>query len=352
MKRSFLIHPLVQLLRARLLEFIRQPEAVFWVYVFPLIMVVALGLAFRSEPVESVSVDIQAGPAAEAIRETLEGDSRFRVEIHSPEETRRRLRVGKTALIVIANENEDHPTYRYLFDPTRPGSVLARNTTDDALQRAAGREDVVPTTDAEVSEPGSRYIDFLVPGLIGMGLMGGGMWGVGFSIVDMRIRQLLKRFLGTPMKKRHFLTAMMLSRLMFTIPEIVVVLVFSWLFFGVTNQGSYWLVALLVVLGGFEFAGIGLLVASRAKTLEAVSGLMNLVMVPMWIGSGIFFSPDRFPQIVQPFIDLLPLTPLISALRQVILEGVGLGEIAMELILVAGWGVTTFLVALRIFRWD
>ncbi len=351
MNRTLWMHPIFQLLRARVLEFIRQPEAVFWVYGFPLVMVVALGMAFRSEPVESMAVDVQAGPSAESLKETLVADPRFRVQISSREEARRRLRVGKAELIVIAEENSE-TSYQYLFDPTRPGSLLARNATDDVLQRAAGRIDVITTTDSEVGDPGSRYIDFLIPGLIGMGLMGGGMWGVGFAIVDMRIRQLLKRFLGTPMKKRHFLTAVMCSRLIFTIPEIVFLLVFSRLIFGVQNQGSFGLVGLLVVLGGFEFAGIGLLVASRAKTLEAVSGLMNLVMIPMWIASGIFFSPDRFPGIAQPFIKLLPLTPLIKALRQVMLEGAGLTAIGSELAMILAWGAVTFLIALRTFRWE
>ncbi|MCA9027636.1 MAG: ABC transporter permease [Planctomycetaceae bacterium] len=351
MSRSLKMHPFYQLMKVRVLEFIRQPEAIFWVYVFPLIMVVALGLAFRSEPVESMAVDIQEGPAAETIKESLETDPRFRVQISNEQEARRRLRVGKAELIVVAGESAESK-YRYLYDPTRPGSLLARNATDDVLQRAAGREDVIATSDTEVRDPGSRYIDFLIPGLIGMGLMGGGMWGVGFAIVDMRIRQLLKRFLGTPMKKNHFLAAMMCSRLLFTIPEIVVLLVFSRLIFGVQNQGCYGIVGLLVILGGFEFAGIGLLVASRAKTLEAVSGLMNLVMVPMWIGSGIFFSPDRFPDFVQPFIKLLPLTPLISALRRVMLEGVGLSALGTESSIILGWGLVTFLIALRTFRWD
>jgi NADH:ubiquinone oxidoreductase subunit 5 (subunit L)/multisubunit Na+/H+ antiporter MnhA subunit len=188
--------------------------------------------------------------------------------------------------------------------------------------------------------------------LIGMGLMGGGVWGVGYAIVDMRIRQVLKRFMGTPMKKPHFVAAMMFSRMIFMIPEIIVVLLVSRFFFGVTNHGSYLNVMLLIVLGAFEFAGIGLLIASRAKTLEAVSGLMNLAMVPMWIGSGIFFSAKRFPEFVQPVIGLLPLTPLISALRQVMQEGAGTIAILPEITVISAWGVLTFAVAIRIFRWE
>jgi ABC-type multidrug transport system permease subunit len=212
--------------------------------------------------------------------------------------------------------------------------------------------DRVGTRDSAVTEAGSRYIDFLIPGLIGMGLMGGGVWGVGYAIVDMRIRQVLKRLLGTPMKKHHFVAAMMASRMVFMIPEIIVILILSRLIFNVVSHGGYVLIAVIVLLGAFQFASIGLIIASRARTLEAVAGLMNLTMVPMWIGSGIFFSAERFPALVQPVIRLLPLTPVISALRQVMQEGAGVVTILPDLGLMAAWLVVTFVVALKIFRWD
>jgi ABC-2 type transport system permease protein len=344
--------PMVQLFVARFKEFIRTPEAVFWSYVFPLVMMIALGLAFRSEPVEAIAIVVQKGPGAEALKATLATSPKLIVSSGDDAECRRQLRAGQSELIVVSGTENSSQEVAFVFDPTRPGSVHARDVVNDVLQRAAGRADLVKTTDQAVTEPGSRYIDFLVPGLIGMGLMGGGIWGVGFAIVDMRIRQVLKRFLGTPMKKSHFVAAMIFSRMVFMIPEIVVVLLVSRLMFGVINHGSYLVVALLILLGAFEFAGIGLLIASRARTLEAVAGLMNLAMVPMWIGSGIFFSAKRFPDLVQPLIKLLPLTPLIAALRQVMQEGAGLIQIAPELGLIVAWGVATFLVAIRIFRWE
>lgn len=344
--------PMVQLFVARFKEFIRTPEAVFWSYVFPLVMMIALGLAFRSEPVEAIAIVIQDGPGAQALRETLAESPKLVISTGTDAECRRQLRAGQSELIVVSGTENSPQEVAFVFDPTRPGSVYARDVVNDVLQRAAGRADLVKTTDQAVTEPGSRYIDFLVPGLIGMGLMGGGVWGVGFAIVDMRIRQVLKRFLGTPMKKSHFVAAMMFSRMVFMIPEIIVVLLVSRLMFGVINHGSYLVVALLILLGAFEFAGIGLLIASRARTLEAVAGLMNLAMVPMWIGSGIFFSAKRFPDLVQPLIKLLPLTPLIGALRQVMQEGAGVIQIAPELGLIIAWGVVTFFVAIRIFRWE
>ena len=362
MSSSWKMHPVTQLFLARFREFIRQPEAVFWSYVFPLVMMIALGLAFRSEPMEAISIVVQDGPGSEALKAALGESRKLIVSTGSEAECRQQLRAGQSELIVVADGARNQTDrgadaaplaeVTFVFDPTRPGSVYARDAVNDVLQRAAGRQDSVATTDLAVTEPGSRYIDFLVPGLIGMGLMGGGIWGVGFAIVDMRIRQVLKRFLGTPMKKSHFVAAMMFSRMVFMIPEIIIVLLVSRYVFGVVNHGSYLSVILLVALGAFEFAGIGLLIASRAKTLEAVSGLMNLAMVPMWIGSGIFFSAKRFPEFAQPLIELLPLTPLIGALRHVMQEGASVLQILPELGLIALWGAVTFVVAIRVFRWE
>jgi ABC-type multidrug transport system permease subunit len=349
--------PLGQLVLARLREFYREPEALFWVYAFPILMVVALGIAFRNKAVERINVDVEragVSSASEAgvefVKNALSRDETFKVEVNDPAACRLRLRTGRTDLVVIPPSDGD-PAYRFLFDPTRKDSLLARGRVDDALQRKRGREDPLKTKDEEVNEPGGRYIDFLVPGLLGMSLMGGGLWGVGFAIVDMRIRKVLKRFLATPMRKGEFLAAMMVSRLIFLVPEMVVILGFAWLAFGVVIQGSLWAVALLILLGAFTFSGIGLLVASRARTIEAVSGLMNLVMLPMWVLSGIFFSADRFPDVAQPFIKAIPLTPLINALRAVSLEGASLLSLGPELAILAAWGTVSFALALRIFRW-
>ncbi|HEY2147973.1 MAG TPA: ABC transporter permease, partial [Pirellulales bacterium] len=301
--------PLGQLIIARLREFYREPEAIFWVYGFPIVMVVLLGVAFRNKPVDQVRVDIVDNPLAEKTKDALAkgaASQKFVAEVHDDPTAQLRRRTGKTDLVVLATPASASgtdgaaasagaaggppPHYVFYFDPSRPESVLAKNAVEDALERAAGRKDVLTVSDHPVEEPGSRYIDFLVPGLLGMGLMGGGLWCVGFVTVDMRIRKLLKRFVATPMKRSHFLAGIMISRLVFMVPEVLILLVFARLVFGVVIQGSLLAVVVLILLGAFTFAGIGLLVASRARTLETVSGLMNLVMLPMWVLSGIFFS--------------------------------------------------------------
>jgi ABC-type multidrug transport system permease subunit len=348
--RRFIDRPLAQLVLARLREFFREPEAVFWVYIFPILMIVGLGIAFRNQPAEHVIVDVEAGPQSAAIVKALTANPRFQVKLCDTEECHLRLRTGKTQLVISATGSP--LAYQYQFDSSRPENVVARESVNDALQQAAGRVDPVKSSEQTFTEPGGRYVDFLVPGLLGMSLMGGGLWGVGFATVDMRIRKLLKRFLATPMRKGDFLAAIMLSRMLCMIPEVLVLLLFARYAFSVYYYGSYAALVVLIVLGATMFSGIGLLVASRAKTLEAVSGLMNVVMLPMWMLSGIFFTSDRFPAAAQPVIQILPLTPLINALRSVMLEGSTLTSQAGQIAVMAVWGVASFAIALKIFRWQ
>jgi ABC-2 type transport system permease protein len=342
--------PLWHLTLARIREFLREPEAVFWVYVFPLVLVAALGVAFRNRKVETFRIVVQRGDGAGPVCTALNGDPRFRATACDDPECRLRLRTGRADLMLVVSEK---PRLRYecYFDPTRSESVLARDSVDDFLQRSAGRRNAIAVQDHEIEEPGGRYIDFLVPGLLGMGLMGGGLWGVGFAVVDMRIRKLLKRYLATPMKRSHFMAALIISRLLFTVSEVLLLLVFARTIFGVVSQGGYAAIGLVILLGSLEFSGIGLLVASRAETIETVSGLMNAVMLPMWIGSGIFFSTERFPAVVQPALSLLPLTPLIHALRSIMLEGTSIAHLGADLALITAWGCVASVLALRWFRW-
>lgn len=344
-------HPVVALTLARLREFTRQPEALFWVYFFPVLMVVVLGVAFRSKPPERIAIDVLDNGNGELVLEQLKASPNFMVNLKEESEARKRLRSGKSMLLVLANDKESNRV-DYQFDEARPGSILARNAADQVLQVAAGRSDPIVTSDLKFDEPGGRYVDFLVPGLLGMGLMGGGLWGVGFAIVDMRIRKLLKRFMATPMKRAHFLIAMMASRLVFMWPQILILLVFSYFIFGVRVYGNWLSIGLVIILGAIEFAGIGLLVASRARTLESVSGLMNLVMLPMWTLCGIFFSYQNFPEIFHPFIKWLPLTPVIDSLRALMNEGQSITTLWPELGVMTVWCIVPFAIALMIFRWN
>ena len=337
---------IVQLTLSKVRELVREPEALFWVFAFPIILAIALGIAFRNPGQEVLAVGVQNGAGHETVVTTLEDADGLRAVVLEPEDARRELRAGRVALVVIPGD-----PVRLWYDPARQEGRLTRMRVNDALQVEAGRVDLVAIEEREMTERGSRYIDFLIPGIIGMNLMGTGMWGIGFYIVNARKKKLLKRLVATPMRRSNFLLGQMLGRLAFLVPEVAVVLLFAYFAFGVPIRGSVFSLVVVCILGALAFAGLGLLVASRARTIEGVSGLMNLVMMPMWILSGIFFSTSRFPEIMQPVVQVLPLTAVNDALRAVMLDGVSLAGVSGELLLVAGWTTATFAVALYFFRW-
>jgi ABC-2 type transport system permease protein len=347
--KSRTLHPLVELTFMRAREFLREKEAVFWVFIFPVLMTFALGVAFRNTAPDKTPVAIEAGaPEANQIAGVLSQSPEINAMVMSPEEATRALRSGKVSIVV----KPVNDSFEYRFDPTRPESRAARLQVDDVLQRGEGRMDVVQVAEAKISEPGARYVDFLVPGLIGMNLMGSGLWGLGFTVVIARSRKILKRFAATPMRRSHYLLSFMLSRLIFLVLEVAAVIVFAWLAFGFTVRGSWLSLSLVTVLGGFTFSGLGLLVAARPTTIEGVSGLMNFIMLPMWLLSGTFFSSERFPQVFQPFIKALPLTALNDVLRSLMNEGAGLSSNWAPIAILLAWCVISFLVALKIFKWQ
>jgi len=339
-------HPLYHLTMAKIRALVREPEILFWVFGFPVLLTLALGIAFRDQGEAAVPTGVQDGPGADAIIEVLKSDPGVDVRRLDAADADRALRRGDVAIVVIPGD-----PVSYWFDPTRQESRMARLAVDDALERGAGRQDLFDTENREMTDLGSRYIDFLLPGLLGMNLMGTGMWGIGFYIVTARSRGVLKRFMATPMRRVDYLLSQILGRMVFLVIEVAVILGFGHLAFDVPVRGSWIEIALICLIGAMSFAGLGLLVASRARTVEGVSGLMNLVMMPMWILSGIFFSTERFPDVMQPWIQVLPLTALIDALRQVLLDGARVWEVGGDVLVVAAWGALSFAIALRWFRW-
>jgi len=341
----------VNLLIAREKELWREPEVMFWVFVFPILLALGLGIAFRNKPAEVHRVAIVAGKEATRALELLKASPQersVRAEVLPESAAFNQFRLGKYDLVVIPQPGGG---LEYRYDPARPESVLARATVNDALQAAAGRKDALPTSEKASSEPGARYIDFLIPGLLGMNLMNSGMWGVGFALVEMRQRKLLKRFVATPMRRSDFLLALASSRLLLMLIELILLLGFGVLAFQMRLMGSWSSVILISAVGALCFGGLGLLTASRAQKIETVSGLINLVMMPMWLFSGVFFSYERFPAILLPLIKVLPLTALNDALRATILEGATLTAQGSRLLVLLLWGGVSYLLALRWFRW-
>ncbi len=341
---------LFELTRVRVLLFVREPEALFWVFVFPLVLSAVLGFAFRSKGIAPARVGLLEGAGAEEFAHALARDEHIQV-VRFVERAEAERKLARAALDVLL-EPRPGGTPRLAFDPVRPEGENARVRVLRALELAASGGTGAAVALEPVTESGSRYIDFLFPGLLGMNLMGTGMWGIGFAIADVRRRKFLKRLLVTPMRRSSFFLSFILARGVFLLLELLVLGLFGLLVLGVPLRGSVAAAMLVCLLGALAFAGIGILTASRARTIEAVSGLMNLVMMPMWLGSGVFFSTERFPAAAQPFLRLLPLTALNDALRGVCLDGAGLSELAAPIGLLLAWGTLSFAVALRIFRWE
>jgi len=355
------------LLWARVIELKREPEVVFWVFIFPLLLAGGLGIAFRNKPADVASVVVIDGPGAQKTLAMLENSGQsaqqsaeqsskhdnsahsiVRATILDRDAALKSFHFGKFDLAVESNPDG---SFTYYYDPARPESVLSRAEIDAALQSAAGRKDSIATSSHSSSEPGSRYIDFLIPGLLGMNLMNSGMWGVGFALVEMRQRKLLKRFVATPMRRSDFLLALSSSRLVLMVIEVGLLLGFGVIAFHMRVEGSVLSVLVLASVGAVAFGGVGLLTACRAQKIESVSGLINLVMMPMWIFSGVFFSYQKFPAAAHPFIKALPLTALNDALRAIIIEGATLSSQSGRLLVLAIWGGLSFILALRWFRW-
>lgn len=337
-------HPLVQLTLVRIREFTREPEAIFWAIFFPILLTAGLGIAFRSGPVDALTVVTSDATIAQSLRQEAGLDVQ-----HLDEATARAaLRTGKAALLAAPGPGG---TVVYRYDDTNPEGRTARMLADRAIQRAAGRVDPIPAGDELIREPGARYIDFLVPGVVGLGIMSNAIWGLGFSIVDSRRRKLMKRLVATPMPRSYYLMSFLLWRMMILVVEVGVPVGFGAIAFGVPVRGRLFDLVVVCLVASLAFSALGLLIACRARTIEGVSGLMNLVQVPMWILSGVFFSAQRFPDAVQPLISGLPLTATIDALRAHMLQGATLIQLAPQLATLVVWVVVCFTLALKLFRW-
>ena len=342
-------HPVVELTLVRLRELGREPGALFWTFGFPVLLSLALGIAFRARGPDPIVVGALPGVSAD-VHAALTAAQVAVKDLAEPD-AEKALRGGHVNLVLVPPAGPGQPL-GYRYDPARVEARTARASVNEILQRAAGQIEPRPVADQQVREPGSRYIDFLVPGLIAMNLMSGSMWGVAWVVVNMRTKKLLKRLLAAPMKRRHLMYSLGLARLLIIPVELVVILVFARLFFSVQVAGSYLALVTVAFAGSASFAAVAIAVASRAQNTETVSGLMNLIMLPMFITSGVFFAASNFPDVLQPAIRALPLTAMCDGLRAVMIDGAGLAGVLPSLGILAVWGVPSFVLGLRYFRWS
>lgn len=346
-----MLKALVQLTLGRWREFVREPSACFFVVFMPIMWMGILGAAFDHPRPVRVAVGWQAGAngdAASVVRDALARDPDVRLIEGEPAALATALRRGDAQLIVEPREAEP---WRYVFDPANREAGRARLQIDALVQRAAGRVDPVATHDEPTEVPGTRYVDFLVPGLVALSIMTSSLFGTGAVVVVSRREHLLKRYLATPLRPSLYIASHILGRLFILAVELTTTLAFARVAFGVRSAGSLGAVVAVAVLGAMAFTALAMACASRTSNMAVMNGLTNLVTVPMMLVAGVWFGRGGFPPWLARLAEAMPLTALVDAMRRVILEGADLVAIGPQLGVLAAYLVVGAVSARVLFKW-
>jgi ABC-type multidrug transport system permease subunit len=377
MNKIFRLHQLWQLTLALFHEITREPGVLFWGIIFPILMSLGLGLAFtkKADVVRKVAVsrlsEISDNGISELSRfletkcikqlpDTKE-DFRWKYELKDDKlgntvflfyeldwnEAVVMLKRGTVNLILQSSNGKTE----YHFDPVNADAEL----TYLKLRNIIGSGEIMYVENNSEIKPltltGTRYIDFLVPGLITMGVMMSTMWGISYGIIEKRSKKLLRRLVATPMKKSHFLIALITVRVTMNFVEALVLILFALIAFSITIQGSISALILLFIAGNIAFAGIAVFVSSHTSNTEVGNGLINAVVMPMMILSGIFFSYQNFPDWGVKIIRTLPLTMMTDGVRSIFNEGAGYNDVAIPILVLSVIGILFFTAGLKIFKW-
>ena len=373
-------YQLTQLVSALFKELIREPEVLFWGIGFPILMSLGLGIAFTKKAdmvinvavVEAQGMDKQQDAGASRIEHFLEKNAeqvpgiedstvRYKIVIENDKmgntifffrktSWKAGLTLLKRGLLSMLISEKDGQIY-YHFDPLNPTAQLTYLKLKGILSGGAIKTSESPLNVKPLTVSGSRYIDFFVPGLIAMGIMMSTMWGLSYRIIEMRSQKLLRRMVATPMKKSHLLIAMTLVRMLMNFLEALLLFLFTFLVFDIRIQGNLFALLLIFLAGNIAFAGIAIFISSRTDRTEIGNGLINIVVMPMMVLSGIFFSYHNFPDWAVPVIRKFPLTMLADGIRSVFIEGAGLDDVTLPFFLLLSIGITFFAVGLKMFKW-
>lgn len=358
-------YPLIRLTLAAITEYLREPGAIFWSFGFPILMAIGLGVAFSGNQDVIHGVGLVPGneitdtvvktrlfdnhPVQDTtITKAFEGkngSTRYIFHVTSWDEAEIMLKRGKISAILTEKENDVF----YHYDPVSPeGEVIQMQLSNYFATGSLGRnmENIRP-----IDSKGLRYIDFLIPGLIGLGIMMSIMWGVCYPLIEKRSKKLLRRMVATPMKKSHYLISQITSRVIVTFLETVIILVFAHYFFGIIIQGSYLALLAIFIAGNLCFFGLAILISSKTANTQVGNGLISFVTTPMLVLSGIFFSYQNFPDWTVSIIKFLPLTILTDDIRSIVNEGAGFFTILDGFTILSVFGIVTFLIGLRTYKW-
>lgn len=364
--------PLLQLIIVQFKTFIREPEVIFWSLLFPILMAWGLGMAFNKEN-ESIITIVQVkndqypdsafrsfmvganeikninSPSEKALEQDVTipglGTNHYKIIDGTWEQAYVLLKRGVVNLVI----EETAEGLQYHFDP-KSGEAKASYLQFSGILKGKQAE-FSHALIKPLSQKGTRYIDFLVPGLIAMGLMMSTMWGISYSLIEKRSKKLLRRLVATPMNKSSFMISQFAARFVLCTIEAMVLYLFARYFFDMTIEGNIPALIVLFCAGFFAFCGIALLLASRTSNTFVGNGIINLVVMPMMLLSGIYFSYHNFPDAIIPYIQALPLTMIADGIRSVFLEGAGWQELLKPIVILSTIGLVTFISGLKVFKW-
>ena len=353
-------------------EYFREPGALFWSFAFPILMSYGLGIAFsgKNTVVRNIAIDETIVSASgklntfihtrgKEIAPSIDHHKRYEVNIHNEklgtttykftyttwDDAVVHMKRGNVSLIMT----EAHDSIHFHFDPKNPEAQLIYTNMNMIL---TDRTFLSQSDDIKIlSGEGTRYIDFLIPGLLAMGIMSSCLWGISYDMIDKRAKKLLRRMVATPMRKSNYMIAQLISRLVLAFAESVLLITFAYFTFHTSIQGSIPALILVFLSGNFVFIGIGILIASRTSNTQIGNGLISAITMPMMVLSGIFFSYYNFPDAVIPIIQKLPLTMFADGLRSIFIEGAGIMNVLPNIIILSLTGLITFTVGLKIFKW-
>jgi ABC-2 type transport system permease protein len=341
---------LVQLIIVQFKTFFREPAVLFWAVLFPIIMAWVLGIAFsnKGESLSTVYVISDSVIPEKITGEKVLGEAsgnvyKIRFQKASEEEAIRAVKRGLITLFIEVRND----SLIYHFDPRNADAQL----THLVLERSMAGVSSTNTSIDPLQSTGTRYIDFLIPGMIALGIMNSCIWGIGWTLVENRMKKLLRRMVATPLKKTAFFTSHMITRIVLGTLETILLIVFSYFYFGTRITGSIPAFIVVFLAGIFAFGGIAILMASRTSKAEVASGLVNAITLPMMILSGIFFNYHNFPDWAIPIIQALPLTLVADSIRSIFIEGAGLFDVLRPVLILCAIGLTAFAAGLRAFKW-
>jgi ABC-2 type transport system permease protein len=340
---------LYQLILVHFKTFFREPAILFWAIMFPILMAWVLGIAFSNKGETMRTVYVTGSGQPEVITGVkvfgAETGNPFRITFRntSEQEAVSAIKRGIIALYVEVKGK----TLVYHFDPHNPDAQLVHLMLEREISGLRREGSSIDPLQAQ----GTRYIDFLIPGLIALGIMNSCLWGIGWSLIETRMKKLMRRMVATPMKRSVFLSSHIVTRIILGGVETILLFLFAWLYFGTTITGSVPAFITLFIAGVLAFAGIAILAASRTDKTEIGNGLINAVTLTMTILSGIFFNYHNFPDWAVPVIQALPLTILADGVRAIFIEAAGFREVMVPIIILTVTGLITFGVGLRIFKW-